>query len=101
MSITTKGRMHNPAHPGEILSQLYLKPNKVTQEEAADALGVTRQHLGKLIKGRVPLTPEMAYRIATALGTDLAFWINLQAQHDVWVMSQKPKPDVKPLRSAA
>ena len=42
-TITEKtSRMHNPAHPGEILLELYLKPLGVTITDAAAALGVTR-----------------------------------------------------------
>jgi hypothetical protein len=35
------------------------------------------------------------------LGTDAQNWVNLQAQHDLWVASQKKPPNVKPLRQAA
>ena len=35
--------MANPAHPGEILRELYLEPLELTVTEAAAALGVTRK----------------------------------------------------------
>jgi len=43
----------------------------------------------------------MAMRLAAAFATEAAFWINLQAQHDLWIVSQKAPPNVKPLRQAA
>ena len=43
----------------------------------------------------------MAIRLAAALGTDAQTWVNLQAQHDPWVASQKKPPNVKSLRQAA
>jgi len=43
----------------------------------------------------------MAIRLAAALGTDAQTWVNLQAQHDLWVASQKKPPNVKSLRQAA
>jgi addiction module HigA family antidote len=33
----------------------------------------------------VRITADMAIRLAAALGTEAQFWVNLQAQHDLWV----------------
>ena len=101
MAIITKAIMHSPAHPGEILREMYLEPMKVTITQAADAMGVSRKHISAIVNGRVPVTPEMAMRLAAAFATEAAFWINLQAQHDLWIVSQKAPPNVKPLRQAA
>lgn len=100
MSTITKGRMHNPAHPGEILRELYLAPLGVSITTAADALGVSRKHLSEIINGRVPVRPDMAALLGAAFGTDPDIWINLQAQYDVWTISQQPKPKVKQLHAA-
>lgn len=99
-TITEAKGMHNPAHPGEILRDLYLEPMGIAQGEAAEALGVSRKHLSAIINGRASVTPEMANRLAAALDTDCALWINLQAQYDVWLISQQPKPKVKRLHAA-
>jgi antitoxin HigA-1 len=103
MSIITKAApaMHSPSHPGAILLDMYIKPMKVTITEAADALGVSRKHVSAIINGRAPVTPDMAMRLAAVFGTEAALWVNLQAQHDLWVVSQKKPPNVKPLRQAA
>lgn len=100
MSTITNGRMHNPAHPGEILRDLYLAPMGVSVSEAAKALGVSRKHLSEIINGHVAIKPDMAARLAVALGTEPDIWINLQAQHDVWTVTQQPRPKVKQLRGA-
>jgi antitoxin HigA-1 len=100
MSIITK-RMHHPAHPGEILRELYLKPLGVSVTEAAAALRVSRKHISAIVNGRAPVTPDMAARLAAAFETEAELWINLQAQHDVWTVSRKRPPNVKPLRQAA
>jgi addiction module HigA family antidote len=93
--------MHSPSHPGEILLEMYLKPMGVTITEAADALNVSRKHVSAIINRRSPVTPDMAMRLAAVFGTEAALWVNLQAQHDLWVVSQKKPPNVKPLRRAA
>jgi addiction module HigA family antidote len=103
MSITTEKttRMHNPAHPGEILRELYLKPMGITITQAADALGMSRKHVSAIVNGRAPVTPDMAMRLAAAFATEPELWVNLQAQHDLWTVSRKARPNVKALRKAA
>jgi addiction module HigA family antidote len=93
--------MHSPSHPGEILLEMYLKPMNVTITEAAEALGVSRKHISAIVNGRVPVTPDMAMRLAVVFSTEAELWVNLQAQHDLWVVTQKKPPNVKPLRQAA
>ncbi len=95
------GAMHGPSHPGEILRELYLKPMRISITEVAAALGVSRKHLSAIVNSRAPVTPDMAMRLAAAFETEAELWVNLQAQHDLWVVSQKAPPNVKPLRQAA
>ncbi|HEY6456309.1 MAG TPA: HigA family addiction module antitoxin [Steroidobacteraceae bacterium] len=100
-TINAAPMMHSPPHPGEILRELYLKPMRVTVIEAAKALGVTSKRVSGIVNGRVRIPADVAIRLAAALGTDAQTWVNLPAQHDLWVASQKKPPNVKPLRHAA
>jgi len=92
--------MHNPAHPGEVLRDLYLKPLGVSITAAADALGVTRKHISEIVNGHAPVSADMAIRLAGALGTEPEIWVNMQAQYDLWEAAQKAPPKVKVLRAA-
>ena len=97
-TITEKAsRMHNPAHPGEILRELYLKPLGVTVTRAAEALGVSRKHVSAIVNGHSPVTPDMALRLASAFATEPELWVNMQAQHDLWTVSKQARPKVKAL----
>lgn len=93
-------RMHNPAHPGEILAN-YLAGRTVT--EVARHLGVTRPALSRVLNGRAGISADMALRLAEAFHTEADFWLRLQMQRDLWEASQKKRTRVKPLpvRSAA
>ena len=73
-------RMHNPAHPGEVLRE-YL-PEKMAVAEAAKRLGVTRQTLSALLNGRAGVSAEMALRLEEALGTSAEMWLEMQAGYD-------------------
>ncbi len=92
--------MHKPAHPGEVLLDLYLKPLGVSITAAADALGVTRKHVSEIVNGRAPVSADMAIRLAGALGTEAEIWVNMQAQYDLWEAMQKAPPKVKVLNAA-
>jgi addiction module HigA family antidote len=97
-TITDKrARIHNPAHPGEILRELYLVPLGITITQAAEALGVTRKHVSAIVNGRTPVTPDMALRLAMAFTTEPELWVNMQAQYDLWTVRKKARPKVKVL----
>ena len=97
-TITDKtSRMHNPAHPGEILRELYLKPLGITVTQAAKALSVSRKHVSAIVNGRSPVTPDMALRLAAAFATEPELWVNMQTQYDLWAVSRQARPKVKVL----
>lgn len=97
-----RSRMHNPAHPGEVLRELYLKPLGVSVTEAANALGCTRKHLSAIVNTRAPVSADMALRLAAAFATEPELWVNMQAQYDLWAVRKKARPKVKVLvRKAA
>lgn len=75
--------MKNPAHPGEILRELYLEPLGLTVTAAAKGLGVSRKTLSELLNGRFGISPEMAFRLAKAFGADPEFWLRLQNTYDL------------------
>lgn len=96
-TIESSGRMHKPAHPGEILREMYMAPLGVTITQTADALGVSRKHVSAIVNGRVPVSPDMAARLAGVFDTEPDIWINLQAQYDLWQVRQHGRPRVKRL----
>jgi antitoxin HigA-1 len=99
-TIEAKQPMHSPSHPGEVLNSMYIEPMGVSITAAAEALGVSRKHLSAIVNGSAPVSPDMAARLGVVFGPDTAFWINLQAQYDLWEVSQKPAPKLKRLEVA-
>ncbi|MBI4988802.1 MAG: HigA family addiction module antidote protein [Rhodocyclales bacterium] len=85
-------RMHNPAHPGEVLRE-YL-PESLGVGEAARRLGVTRQALSALLNGRAGVSAAMALRLEKALGTSAEMWLEMQAGYDLWQARQHRQPKV-------
>ena len=87
-------KMHNPAHPGEILKELVIAPLGLTISETAASLGVSRNTLHRILKGHGAVTAEMAMRLEAAFGKpDAAHWLRLQNAYDL----AQVKRDVKDL----
>ncbi|MEM6430898.1 MAG: HigA family addiction module antitoxin [Deinococcota bacterium] len=80
--------MHDPAHPGEVLKELYLEPLGLTVTEAATKLGVARKTLSQLVNARAGVSPEMALRLAKAFNTTPESWLNMQTNYDLWQVQQ-------------
>ena len=77
--------MHNPPHPGEFISGIYLEPNGVSGREPAEKLDVSASTLSRVLNGTSRVTPEMALRLSKALGRSPESWLAMQDNHDLWV----------------
>ncbi len=84
-------RMRNPAHPGEVLRELYLKPLDLTVTSAADALTVTRKALSELVNRKSGISVEMALRLSKAFSTTPEYWLNMQRNFDLARARKKAK----------
>ena len=81
--------MHNPPHPGEFITDVYLEPHGISGRELADKLDVAASTLSRILKGRSRVTPEMALRLSKAIGRTPESWLLLQDNHDLWVARQQ------------
>ncbi|MBX3640972.1 MAG: HigA family addiction module antidote protein [Nitrosomonas sp.] len=88
-------RMHNPAHPGEVLRDWL--PEQMTVTQAAKELQVSRVTLSKMLNGKAGITAAMALRLSAWLGTTPDIWLGMQTQWDLWQAKKQPKPNIKPL----
>jgi addiction module HigA family antidote len=80
--------MHNPPHPGEFITDIYLEPNGISGRELADKLDVSASTLSRILKGASRVTPEMALRLSKALGRSPESWLAMQDAHDLWLVHQ-------------
>ena len=93
-----------PTHPGEIIRYEFLEPLKMTQQQLAGAIGVTRVRVNELILGKRSITPDSAFRLAKFFNTTPDFWIGLQNNVDMWDTLQSRKKEyarIKPLEATA
>ena len=81
--------MHNPPHPGEFITGVYLEPNGISGRELAAKLDVAASTLSRILKGTSRITPEMALRLAKAIGRSPESWLAMQDNHDLWIARQQ------------
>ena len=83
--------MHNPPHPGEFITEIYLEPNNLSGRELAAKLGVAASTLNRILTGTSGVSPEMALRLSKALGRTPESWLAMQYNHDLWQAKQHVK----------
>jgi antitoxin HigA-1 len=70
-------------HPGEMLSEEFLKPLCMSVNALAMALRVPATRIGAIVKGERSVTADTALRLARFFRTSPEFWMGLQAMHDL------------------
>ena len=88
------------AHPGEILSEDFLKPLAMSVNALAIALRVPATRIGAIVKGERSVTADTALRLGRFFETSPEFWMNLQTAHDLTrakaEIGRKVETDVSP-----
>lgn len=92
---------HTHPHPGEILKETVFETLDLSVTEAADRLAMSRVALSRVLNGKAGISPDLALRLEKAGVSTARFWINLQANYDLWMAMQHEQPPVGPLQNAA
>jgi antitoxin HigA-1 len=78
-----------PVHPGEVLLEEFLEPMGLSQYRLAKDISVPPRRINEIVHGKRAVTADTALRLARYLGTTPRFWLNLQAQYDLDVESDR------------
>ena len=78
-----------PSHPGEMLGEIVIPATGRSKAEIARLLGVSRQTLYDIIRGRQAVTPEVAVRLGKLFGNGPGIWLRMQQAHDLWHAERK------------
>jgi addiction module HigA family antidote len=82
--------MKNPSHPGSILRDA-LEALGLTVTAGAKVLGVSRQALNNVVNRKAAISPEMAVRIAKAIGGSTGLWMRMQMNYDLARVREKER----------
>lgn len=90
---------NNPPHPGKVLRDGVFTDADTSVSSFARRLGISRVALHRVLAGKAAISPDMALRLADALGGSAESWLHMQADYDLWQARQKPRPTVERLPS--
>ena len=88
-----------PVHPGEILSEEYLVPLKMSAGALAKKLNVPRTRIERLVARQTPVTTDTALRLAKYFRTSPEFWMNMQAGYDLKVEAARKKRELARIKA--
>lgn len=78
----------HPVHPGEVLSEEFLKPMNLSQNRLALNIGVPARRINEIVLGKRSISADTALRLARYFGTSAEFWLGLQAQYDLDITAE-------------
>lgn len=81
--------MFNPPHPGEFITEVYLKELGLSGRDLAESIGVSPSTVSRVLAGTSRVTPEMALRLSKALGRTPESWLHMQDTHDLSVARKR------------
>lgn len=93
-------KMHDPAHPGELLKG-WIGDLGVSVTAFAAHIGISRVMLSRVLHGHAAVSADMDLRLSEALGTTPGYWLAQQTQRDLWVAGQTAKERARIKRMAA
>lgn len=79
-----------PVSVGEMLTEEFLTPMKLTQGALAEAMGVERKLVNELCNDRRTVTADTALMLARVFGNSPDFWLNVQRRTDLWRRCIRP-----------
>ena len=83
-----------PIHPGETLGQDFLKPLGLSANRLAMELHVPATRINEIVLGKRSISADTALRLARYFGTTPQFWMNLQMNFELEVVSDARGRDI-------
>jgi antitoxin HigA-1 len=70
-------------HPGEILSEEFMIPARISARTLAADIGVPANRITEIVRGERSVTADTAIRLGRYFRTTSQFWLNLQQAYDL------------------
>ena len=82
-------------HPGEILLEEFMKPMTITARRLSADIDVSASRISEIVNGQRPITADTALRLGIYFSMDPRFWLNLQAEYDMRVVTRELKKKIQ------
>jgi addiction module HigA family antidote len=78
-----------PTHPGELMREIIEEHAHLSVTDAARRMGVSRQALHAVLRGRSAVSADMALRFAQLTGGRPELFLRMQENLDLWTARQR------------
>jgi addiction module HigA family antidote len=78
-----------PTHPGELMREIIEEHVDLSITEAARRMGVSRQALHSVLRGRTAVSADMALRFARLVSGQAELFLHMQENLDLWQARQR------------
>ena len=89
-----------PIHPGEYLKEI-LDELDISQADFARITDLSTMRISHVIRGKRPVTAELALIFAKAFGQTPQYWLNLQANYDLKIAEESIGSKLMKIQSVA
>ena len=93
--MTSKQRLLEPIHPGEILLEEFMKPMGISINGLAREIAVPPGRVSAIVNGKRAITADTALRLGRYFGTSPDVWMGLQADYDLRIAQRTAGPEVE------
>ncbi len=93
--MTSKRKLLEPIHPGEILLEEFMKPLGVSINRLARDIAVPPGRVSAIVNGKRAITADTAIRLGRYFGTSPEVWMGLQADYELRVAQRTIGPEVE------
>jgi addiction module HigA family antidote len=83
--MTTKHKLLEPIHPGEILLEDFMRPMGVSINRLARDTVVPPGRISAIVNGKRAITADTALRLGRYFGVSPQLWMGLQSEYDLRV----------------
>jgi addiction module HigA family antidote len=93
--MTSKRKLLEPIHPGEILLEELMRPMGISINRLARDIVVPPGRVSAIVNGKRAITADTAIRLGRYFGTSPEVWMGLQADYELRVAQRTIGPEVE------
>src|ERR1700730_1992093 len=87
--LAVRNQTRAPTHPGELMREIIEEHARLSVTDAARRMGVSRQALHAVLRGRSAVSADMALRFAQLTGGRAELFLRMQENLDLWTARQR------------
>lgn len=93
--MTSKQKLLEPIHPGEILLEDFMKPMGISINRLARDIAVPPGRVSAIVNGKRAITADTALRLSRYFGTSPDVWMGIQADYEFRIAQRTIGPEVE------